>query len=183
MRKTFQELISYLKSPEYKVDSNTNFNYRIQKFLHLLIICVLSGIVITPLFALIEELGLVNMDNHSIEDMIKNYSKTFIFFAAVIAAPLIEELIFRGPLMFFKNNKNFKLLFYTIAILSGFIHISNFTITQNVLLLSPILVAPQILLGGYLGFIRVRFGLVWSIALHASYYGIIMLLSFSSELF
>jgi hypothetical protein len=36
-------------------------------------------------------------------------------------------------------------------------------------LLSPLLVAPQLTVGVFLGFIRVRFGLNWAIALHAFY--------------
>ena len=48
-------------------------------------------------------------------------------------------------------------------------HISNFEMTKQVLLFSPLLVAPQISVGFLLGYIRVRFGLIWSMALHACY--------------
>ncbi len=105
-------------------------------------------------------------------------SKPMILLFAVVIAPLFEELIFRAPINFFKNKKSFKIAFLRFAIIFGFIHITNFKLHTNVLLLAPILVLPQILLGGYFGFIRVRFGLIWSYALHACYNGILMLISF-----
>ena len=103
---------------------------------------------------------------------------TFVF--AALIAPVFEELIFRAPLTAFKKKNQFRIAFYVFAILFGFVHITNFELTTNVLILSPILVLPQTLVGGYFGFIRVRFGLLWSIALHGSYNAILMLVSFSS---
>lgn len=182
MKEIFRELLAYLKNPILEKDSNQNFKYRFKKFRYLLILCLLTGILITPLFAIIEELGLVNMEDHAMEEMMKNLSKPLLFLSAVIIAPIFEELIFRAPITLFKNKTSFKIGFYVFAIIFGLVHLSNFTITKNVLLLAPILVLPQILLGGYLGFIRVRFGLAWSIALHASYNGILVLLTFSADL-
>jgi membrane protease YdiL (CAAX protease family) len=183
MKKTFLELINYLKNPVLEKDSNTDFKYRIKKFGFILIISLFTGIAISPIFSIIEALDLINMDEHAMEDMLKTFSKPVIFLFVVIVAPLFEELIFRGPLTLFKKGKSFKIGFYVFAIIFGFIHLSNFKITENVLILAPILVAPQTILGGYFGFIRVRFGLVWSIGLHACYNGILMLLTFSSDLF
>ncbi|TXD50887.1 MULTISPECIES: CPBP family intramembrane glutamic endopeptidase [unclassified Polaribacter] len=183
MKKTFLELLKYLKNPVLEEDTNTDFTYRSKKFGALLIICLLTGVVISPLFSIIEALGLVNMEDHAIEDMMKRFSTTEIFLFAVVLAPLLEELFFRAPLTLFKDPKIFKWAFYTFAIIFGMIHISNFGITLNVILLAPILVAPQIILGGYLGFIRVRFGLLWSIALHAFYNGVLMALTLAPELF
>ena len=117
------------------------------------------------------------------EDMMKNLSKPVIFLFVVVIAPLFEELIFRAPLTLFKGKKSFRIGFYVFAVLFGLVHISNFTMTTNVLLLAPILVLPQTLLGGYLGFIRVRFGLGWSMALHACYNGVLMLITFSTDAF
>ena len=68
-----------------------------------------------------------------------------------------------------------------LRLLFGFVHITNFDFTTSVLLLSPILVLPQLLVGGYFGYIRVRFGLQWSILLHGSYNCFFILLSFIPE--
>ncbi|WP_299161967.1 CPBP family intramembrane glutamic endopeptidase [uncultured Tenacibaculum sp.] len=182
MRDTFYELISFLKNPVLEKDNNQNNAYRFKKFLHILIISILTGAALSPLFVLIEHLGLVNMDEHAMEELMKNMSKFKIFLFAVIAAPLIEELIFRAPITLFRQQKSFRVAFYIFAITFGLIHLTNFTITNNVLLLAPILVAPQIILGGYLGFIRVRFGLIWSILLHASYNAFFVFISFAGDL-
>lgn len=174
MTSYLQELFTFLKNPTVEKDENTQFGYRIQKFGYLLAISLATSFLLTPIFALIEQTGLVNMDKHAMEEMMESFSKPMLFFLVVIIAPFFEELIFRGPITLFKNSKYFKSIFYGIAILFGLIHITNFDITQNVLLVSPLLVAPQICLGAYFGFIRVRFGLVWSMAIHACYNGILM---------
>jgi len=183
MKETFQELLLYLKNPILEKDENIDFNYRIKKFGYLLLICLLTGFLISPIFAIIEEFGWINMEDHAMEDMMKNLTKPMIFLTAVVIAPLLEELIFRAPLTLFKSKNSFKIWFYVFAVLFGLVHISNFKMTTNVLLLAPILVLPQTLLGGYLGYIRVRFGLGWSIALHACYNGILMLITFSFDAF
>lgn len=182
MKETFFELINYIKNPVLEKDLNTDFKYRIRKFGFILLICLTIGFIISPIFVLIEELGWVNMENHAMEDMMKNFSKSYIFFFAVVIAPVFEELFFRAPITLFKKSKSFKISFYVFAIIFGLIHLTNFKITTNVLLLAPILVAPQTILGGVFGFIRVRFGLGWSIALHACYNGILMLITFSADL-
>lgn len=182
MKETFNELISYLKNPVLEKDLNNKTSYRFKKFLHLLIISIITGALLAPLFVLIEHLGFVDMNDHAMEELMKNNTKWYILFFAVILAPLLEELIFRGPITLFNKAKVFKIAFYIFAILFGLVHLTNFTITTNVLLLAPILVAPQTILGGYLGFIRVRFGLQWSILLHACYNAFFVLGSFASDL-
>jgi membrane protease YdiL (CAAX protease family) len=182
MKDTFNELVSYLKNPVLEKDTNKENSYRFKKFFHLLVISILTGTALTPLFVLIEHLGWVDMNTHAMEELMKNMSKINIFLFAVMVAPLLEELFFRAPITLFQNKKYFKIVFYAFAVIFGLIHLSNFEITTNVLLLAPILVAPQIILGGYLGFIRVRFGLIWSILLHASYNAFFVLISFAGDL-
>ena len=101
-----------------------------------------------------------------------------IFLLGAMLMPVLEETIFRGPITEFKKPKSFKIAFYTFALLFGSIYISNFEITTNVLLLSPLFVLPQILLGSYFGYIRVRLGLTWSMLLHGCYNGILITMSF-----
>ena len=181
MKETFAELVRYLKNPVLSKDENLSFNYRIKKFAYILLICLITGLFISPVFVLIEELGWVNMEDHAMEDLMKTYSKSIIFLLVAIFAPLLEELIFRAPLTLFKKSSSFKIAFYVFAVIFGFIHLSNFKISTNVLLLAPILVLPQTILGGVFGYVRVRFNLSWSIALHACYNGILMFLSFAEN--
>lgn len=181
MKETFNELVAYLRNPVLEKDTNTNNSYRFQKFLHLLVISILTGALLTPLIVIVSELGLVNLDDHAMKDMMDKFGKPMILFLTIIAAPLLEELFFRAPLTLFTGKKTFKIAFYVITVLFGLIHITNYDMTINVLLLTPILVAPQTILGGYLGFIRVRFGLLWSILLHACYNAFFVLISFAGE--
>jgi len=182
MIETFSELIKYLRNPVLEEDNNQGKFYRLKKFLHLLAISILTAVILSPLFVLIEYLGWVDMNTHAMEELMKSMSKIKLFLFAVIMAPLLEELVFRAPITLFRRKKHFKLIFYTFAITFGLVHLSNFSITTNVLLLAPILVAPQIILGSYLGFIRVRFGLIWSIILHATYNAFFILISFAGDL-
>ena len=64
--------------------------------------------------------------------------------------------------------------FYLISIAFGLIHILNFEPSLNIYLLAPILVAPQIVIGINLGYLRIRFGLIWSILFHAFHNGILL---------
>ncbi len=183
MKETFNELVTYLRNPVLEKDPNTNNSYRFKKFLHLLVISIITGALLTPLIVLVSELGWVNLDDHAMKDMMDKFGKPLTIFLAVILAPLLEELFFRAPLTLFKGKKTFKIAFYVIAVLFGLVHITNYGMTTNVLLLAPILVAPQTILGGYLGFIRTRFGLQWSILLHAAYNAFFILISFAGESF
>jgi membrane protease YdiL (CAAX protease family) len=177
MKETFRNLITYLKNPVLEKDTNTNLSYRFNIFLQILVISLLTGIVISPIFALFEALQWVNMDNHKVAAQFENMGILQIFLLGAMLMPVLEETIFRGPITAFKKPKSFKIAFYTFALLFGFIHISNFEITTSVLLLSPLLVLPQILLGSYFGYIRVRLGLHWSMLLHGCYNGTLILIS------
>lgn len=55
------------------------------------------------------------------------------------------------------------------AILFGFIHITHFIISKNVILLSPIIIMPFLIMGILYGYIRVKFGFGYAIATHVLY--------------
>ncbi|MEO9571571.1 MAG: CPBP family glutamic-type intramembrane protease [Polaribacter sp.] len=181
MKETFLNLVTYLKNPILEKDTNTDLKYRFKVFFHILIISVLTGVIISPIFALIHEMQWVNMENHKVEDMFKDMGILQMILLGAIIIPIIEEAIFRGPLTAFKKPKTFKFGFYFFAIIFGFVHISNFELSTSVILLSPILVLPQLLLGGYFGYIRIRFGLQWSMLMHGTYNCIFILLGTLSE--
>ncbi|TDE52993.1 CPBP family intramembrane glutamic endopeptidase [Flavobacterium sp. GT3P67] len=72
--------------------------------------------------------------------------------------------------------------------LFGLIHITNFEFSYTILLLSPILVAPQIILGFFIGFLRVRYGFVLGFLMHALHnavfigFGLLSMLNHSEKL-
>lgn len=182
MIQTFNEILAYVKNPVLQEDPNTDNSYRFKKFGSILVISLLTAMVSLLLIGLVDATGLVDVaEAHKAEEMLKSLPKIAVFMLVVVMAPLIEESIFRAPLTLFSGRKVFRIAFYVFAILFGYVHITNYEISTNVLLLSPILVLPQILLGFYLGFIRIRFGFLWAIALHAAYNGILTVGSFIGE--
>ena len=156
------ELLLFAKQPVYMRDANTSITHKLRTFVKLLVLALCASIILLIIASVVENI-------FHLDDLFENYTVMMIFFLAVIIAPFFEELFFRGPLVFFKNSKFFKIAFYLFTVLFGFMHISNFEMTKQVLLFSPLLVAPQISVGFLLGYIRVRFGLIWSMALHACY--------------
>jgi len=162
-------ILLFLKHPIYEEDANTDFQYRSKVLFTLLGIGLVASIILGALNEGIQSLCKLDLGVHAIEESLDKYSPGYLFFLIVIVAPLFEELICRGPMFFFKNKRYFKYVFYILTLLFGFYHITNFEINSTTALLSPLLVAPQLSLGAILGFIRVRFGLWWAIALHAIY--------------
>ena len=169
MKETFQNLIAYLKNPVLEKDSNESLNDKFKIFFHLLIISLITSVIVTPFYFVIEELNLVKMDTHKVEEMFNGMGILKILLIAAIITAIIKELIFRVLITAFKKPESFKQSFYTFSITFGIIHIFNFEITTNVLLLIPLLVLPQLLVGTYFGYIQMRFGILWSMLLHRCY--------------
>lgn len=169
MKETFYEFINYLKNPVLEKDSNTTLNHRLKVLVHIFLFCAIFASIITPLFTLLEDLGWIDLDTHKVEEVFKDLPFYAVILVGGILIPFIEELMFRAPIVLFKKPKSFKIAFYFFAIVFGLIHITNFEITSTVLLLTPILVLPQLFAGFALGFLRIRFGLRWSVFLHCIY--------------
>lgn len=64
------------------------------------------------------------------------------------------------------HEKNFRVIFYGLAICFGLIHAANFNEIQKFWYLIPIVTSPQILLGITLGYIRMRYGVFAAILAH-----------------
>lgn len=159
----------FLKNPVYEEDENTDFKYRVTIILKLIGIAVVISAFLALFIGILETVFKLDFGKHAMEDAFENLSPWLILIAAVVLAPIIEEFIFRGPMVFFKDKPYFKYIFYALTLIFGFYHITNFETTTTVLLLSPLLVAPQISVGAIMGFVRVRFGILWAMALHAVY--------------
>jgi len=70
----------------------------------------------------------------------------------------------------------FPFIFWATALFFGTIHGTNFAAT-DLGLLALIVTLPQIFVGGVLGFLRIRFGLLVAIGFHGAYNGVLLLLS------
>lgn len=174
MTKILNELIQYLINPILVKDKNKSFLYRFKVLVYLLLISFIFSFFISTITRLLTLIGVLQDVTHITDSLFDDSNGFKILFFAAILAPLIEELIFRGPLVYFSQPRAFKIAFYVIGIIFAYVHIFNFEITINVILFSPLLVAPQFFIGLIFGFIRIRFGLIWSIFLHSIYNGILV---------
>ncbi|GMN08780.1 hypothetical protein MTsPCn9_07640 [Croceitalea sp. MTPC9] len=161
-----KDVWSFVKDPIYG-DEDYAAPERNSIFLKLSLITVCFSVILGILMQGVITLVGFDSENHAVIEMFDSYSPVMIFFLAVIVAPLLEELIFRAPLGLFKKSEYFKYAFYASVILFGLIHVGNFQDIEGFYWLIPILVAPQISAGIFLGFIRTKLGLLWSILLHA----------------
>ncbi len=163
------EVWEFLKNPIYLEDDNEDFKHRVRILFKILGLSIAFSILLGLLIGVFQTIFEIDFGEHAIDKVLEKYPISYLFFAAVVLAPIIEETIFRGPLYFFRNSAYFKWVFYLLTIIFGFYHVTHFEITKTVLFFSPLLVAPQLIAGTFFGFIRVRFGLLWSIALHTFY--------------
>lgn len=162
------QIFGFLKTPVYQEDKTSDLNQKYRIFARLLFYALALSYALGLLNQSLETLFDWDIGKHASEDFMEA-SPWLLFLMAVVLAPLLEELFFRGPLLFFKDSPFFPHAFYLLTLVFGFYHILNFEFTSATLWLSPLLVAPQLSVGVFLGFVRVRFGLIWSMALHAAY--------------
>lgn len=161
-----REVWGFLKNPVY-IEGDYTVKEKTRVFLKLTLITVCFSLGLGILLEGITTLVGFNFENHAVIELFETYSAVMIFFLAIIVAPLIEELIFRAPLGLFKKSTFFKIAYYISILLFGLIHIGNYPDIEGFYWLIPVLVAPQISAGIFLGFIRTKLGLLWSILLHA----------------
>ncbi|WGD34626.1 CPBP family intramembrane metalloprotease [Olleya sp. YS] len=174
MKALFYSILDYVKNPRLKQLKHTTVQQKLSIVFACIPICIGLGLSFGLLISIMEVLGVYNSDSHAINKLMEEESPVYILLTAVILAPIIEEFIFRGPLTLF-SKKYFKLGFYVLAIVFGYVHLFNFEITTKILVLSPLFVAPQIIIGLVFGYVRVRLGLVYSILLHGCYNGVLMI--------
>ncbi len=169
-----KEVLLFLKNPIYEPYSYLPLKIKGTIFASLLGLNLAISLCCGLLFGFISTLFDINLGAHGIDELFKEYNLFIVFLMAVILAPVAEELVFRGPLALFKRTRFFKYAFYSSAILFGTVHLSNFESLKDFLWLAPVLVAPQVFAGFFLGFIRVKLGLEWAMLLHACHNGIII---------
>ena len=171
-----KELLNYLKNPVLETDQNQSCIYRFKVFFSLLFLSLSISFFLSIVTGILTFTGVLHENNHLTDSLLNDSNELKILFLASILAPIIEELIFRAPLVLFKQASVFKIAFYIITTIFAYVHIFNFEINDNVLLFSPLLVAPQFIIGLIFGFIRIRFGLIWAIGMHGTYNGILVVL-------
>ncbi|MCW3789586.1 CPBP family glutamic-type intramembrane protease [Plebeiibacterium sediminum] len=89
------------------------------------------------------------------------------------------SLNFKNRLKDFEHiwNNNSGIVFYTIAALFGVLHIFNLEIRTQDLFFLPLILLPFFIYGLTFGYMRIRFGLIYSVLLHMMVNGSHLLLS------
>lgn len=157
---------TFFLNPEY---SQYNYPKEIKRrvianlLLWTIIIAITIGLIAS---GIVELLGL-EVGENDLNTMFESHSPLFIFFIAIILAPIIEETIFRGPMVLFKESNYFPIFFYILTFLFGFVHLFNYESFENAIWFAPLLFLPQLVTGISLGYIRIRMGLPYSILFHA----------------
>lgn len=87
---------------------------------------------------------------------------------AIVLITITVFLILKKQEFYENIKKYYWVYFYIITITFGIIHIGNFydMLPKNLIGLSIIFVLPQTLLGFFTGYIRLKNGIIWSIAMH-----------------
>ena len=196
IKATYTDLISFLKNPVDEAGEPISTKQKIKLLFSLLAIEIPFVLLFTFLLQGLEALKLIDSTDHDVLKMMQSMPVAVFFFVAVIIAPFFEELLFRSYLRYRYNHlfttiiglaslgdptnraktasslhsfwiKRYKYIFYFSALLFGFVHLANFPFSLTILLLSPILVAPQIFLGLIFGYLRVRYGIFMGFLMHA----------------
>lgn len=71
--------------------------------------------------------------------------------------------------------RHFAIVFYVFTLLFALVHLGNYPFSLVIVLLCPLLVSPQFLMGFMAGYLRVRFGFFWGVALHMLHNGLFMI--------
>jgi hypothetical protein len=199
----FKDYLQFLKKPNPNPNhSNIETNKNWQTLLIFILIDVLLIIPSVLLIFLIQEVSNLDLDNHAVSDLTNKFGLFLLILLGGIISPLIEEIIFRLPLNYKRNYlfkivgivigkktvKNFWFKYYTVffylfIIAFGAVHIFNYKDeTLGILLLSPILVLPQIIGGTVMAYLRMNLGFFWSFLQHAIFNSVLMLIAFYTNI-
>ncbi len=161
-----KEVWAFVKNPVYREDSEVEFKYRFSFFVRMLFFAILFSAFLGLFVQFLEEALKIETGEHPIIDQFLKHNALYIILVVVIIAPILEELVFRGPMIWFRKSKTFKYVFYFLTLTFGAVHLGNY---DSTIWFGLLLITPQISVGVFLGFLRVKLGLLWAMALHACY--------------
>jgi membrane protease YdiL (CAAX protease family) len=167
---------SFVRRPEYTPYSRLSTPTRLKIVSSLVLWNFMISMIIGVLTEVVLQIMNVDTGNHQIAELFENYGPLRIFILIVLMAPLIEEVLFRGPLAFFKKSSFLPWAYYISCIAFGAVHFGNYESASSLLLWAPLLVAPQTLMGFFLGFLRIKLGLNYAILMHMGHNGLIFLI-------
>lgn len=191
----FESLKKFIRHPQDNNNYHLPARNKFRHLLALFVLEVPIMVFFIFFLIIIDELTGVDLGEHSLQKMIEE-NPGMVLFAGVILAPLIEEFMFRcfitfrqafyvlWPMFLYAKlaKKNrwatlrhlreawqwvFPWIFYLSAISFGLVHSLNFENFEQYIWLAALLTLPQMVIGIFLGYLRVKFGLIWSMIFHA----------------
>ena len=195
IKNTFYDVLAFLKKPTEQQDANQTIKFKSNRLFSILAIDMLFASILMPIVFILEHFEFINLENHKSNELMQLPVFALVLVGAFII-PFIEELIFRSylrlkynfliqPLIYisaiagkenkviFKSfiernwNAFYKSIFYTSALIFALIHLTNFDSILEILPFVPILIAPQFIIGLFIGYLRVKFGVLWGFFLHS----------------
>lgn len=193
----FASLTTFFCAPQDRASPEQVVSRQLRLLLRLLLLDLAFALVTGLLINLFDKPGWLEMDRHAVSDAFAQLSSWQLLLVAGVAAPLVEEFVFRLPLRYESNllmglfrwltpdttpeiaatlaaqrradwDRYYPWTFYGLTFIFALVHLFNYpTLSRAALLLSPLLIAPQFFLGALAGFLRVREGLIWAILLHS----------------
>ncbi|MBK1439842.1 CPBP family intramembrane metalloprotease [Parapedobacter sp. ISTM3] len=195
IKETYREVYSFLKHPTDKPAEIQTVSQKIKRLFSVLAIEIPIIATLGFIIYGIEKLGLIHTGVHKLDTLFHQLPLWKFVLWGVIINPFFEELIFRLLLRFeskglanysllsisnigkrimrkielsliylWKNK--FHLVFFLSTLLFAISHLSNYEFSMTVLLLSPLLIAPQFITGLLLGYLRVRYNLMLGYFMH-----------------
>lgn len=189
--KTYQHFLKFLRRPDDRSFARVGLSFKIKTLIGLFVLNVfLSGLWLLGLSLS----GLKNLEN--VNSNLMDLSYGMLILIGVIIVPFVEEFLFRFPMKYSRNyllqffiaivalfapavskssiyanartywKRFFWIFFYGLTSAFAFIHIYNFVDAKQLMLWSPLLTLTQFFTGLILGYVRVRFGFLWSWAYH-----------------
>jgi len=201
-RQTLTHFWDFLKNPkDYKLAYHHQFKLVKKDLIQIFKLDLLVTFIGVATVAVLQELLSLDFGPNKIEELINQ--PFLLLLVGVLIAPVFEELIFRfmitfrraypyllimGLSKFFFSASDFKVLrifrkfwsylfpfiFYSSSLLFGWVHSSNYVAGEDVGPLIAIATIPQILLGLLFGFVRIKYGLRYSVLLHGMHNGFLL---------
>jgi len=183
-----------LKQPRDLEDPSATLEEKVQTLFRVLGIDLLCMMALMGLLAALSEWGVVPVEENHLAEILEQIPVPALLGLGILLIPMLEELIFRSYLRFEANyllqpmllllgfvtdrealtqsvrqgwDYWYPVIFFASAVIFGLVHITNYSLTPEVLLWTPVLVLPQVVAGLFMGYLRVRFGFIWGFFLHA----------------
>lgn len=193
-RNLYSDIWKWIKNPKEGFLHNLSFRDKLVRLFKILILDFLIAVILGFV------LHYIHNNVQRLEAPLEPFSLWELILILSLVVPLLEEIIFRLPLVYKRNylargldkltkgfisrkwNSIYRYFVYTLAATFGLVHIGNFSDVNLLLLaLSPIVVGGQLIGGLMISYVRVKFGFVWGLAQHVIFNSIIGLLILSGH--